>query len=82
MVLNLLNIRLKMNLIDTQKIYLVVKQSDWEKEISNLEMKIVEDDQIGIKINFIGNEIMNLFDIGKLRQKLLSTENLYLMSNK
>ena len=45
-------------------------------------MKIVEDDQIGIKINFIGNEIMNLFDIGKLRQKLLSTENLYLMSNK
>ena len=65
-----------------QKIYLVVKQSDWEKEISNLEMKILEDDQIGIKINFIGNEIMNLFDIGKLRQKALSTENLYLMSNK
>lgn len=65
-----------------QKVYLVVKQSDWEKEISNLEMKILEDDQIGIKINFIGNEIMNLFDIGKLRQKALSTENLYLMSNK
>ncbi|MEC8957338.1 MAG: glycosyltransferase family 39 protein [Nitrospinota bacterium] len=65
-----------------QKIYLVVKQSDLEKEISNLEMKIVEDDQIRIKINFTGNKIMNLFDIGKLRQKLNSTENLYLMSNK
>jgi hypothetical protein len=65
-----------------QKIYLVIKKSDWEKEISNSEMKILDTDQVRIKTNFKGNEIMNLFDIGKLRQKLNSTETLFFVSNK
>ena len=46
------------------------------------EMKILDTDQVRIKTNFKGNEIMNLFDIGKLRQKLNSTETLFFVSNK
>ena len=65
-----------------QKIYLVIKKSDWEKENFNPEIKIVDTDQVGIKVNLRRNEIMNLFDMKKLRQKLNSTETLYFVSNK
>ena len=75
-------IELKKFLSANQKTYLVVKKSDWEKEIFNPDLKIVNTDQIGIKIKLKGNEIMNLFDIEKLRQKLNSTETLYFLSNK
>ena len=65
-----------------KKIYLIIKKSDWEKEISNSEMKILDTDKVGIKTNFRGNEIMSFFDIGKLREKLNSTETLFFVSNK
>tara|TARA_Y100001960_G_scaffold251995_1_gene268988 strand:- start:362 stop:2125 length:1764 start_codon:yes stop_codon:yes gene_type:complete len=75
-------IEIKKLLKTNQKIYLIIKKSDWEKEISNSKMKILDTDQVGIKVNLIGNKIMDLFDIEGLRQKLNSTETLLFVSNK
>jgi 4-amino-4-deoxy-L-arabinose transferase-like glycosyltransferase len=65
-----------------QKVYLVIKESDWEKDFSKADMEIIEKDQIGIKTRIKPNEITGLFDIEKLRKTLSSTETLYFMSNK
>jgi hypothetical protein len=65
-----------------QKVYLVIKESDWEKDFSKADMEIIEKDQIGIKTRIKPNEITGLFDTEKLRKTLSSTETLYFMSNK
>ena len=65
-----------------QKVYLIVKKSDWEKEISNLEIKILATDKIGIKVNLKEHKIRDLFDVKKLQEKLNFTETLYFVSNK
>ena len=63
-----------------QKVFLVIKKSDWEKEISNIEMKILEKDQIGIKANLLENGIVNHLNIKKLRETLNMAETLYFLS--
>ena len=65
-----------------QKVYLIVKKSDWEKEISNLEIKILATDKIGVKVNLKKDKIRDLFDVKKLKEKLNFTETLYFVSNK
>jgi 4-amino-4-deoxy-L-arabinose transferase-like glycosyltransferase len=65
-----------------QKIYLVVKESDWEKDFSKKDMKIIKKDQIGRKTRVKPREIAGFFDTKKLRKVLSSTETLYFMSNK
>jgi 4-amino-4-deoxy-L-arabinose transferase-like glycosyltransferase len=65
-----------------QKVYLVIKESDWEKDFSKTDMKIIEKDQIGVKTRIKPNEVSGLFDTEKLRKVLSSTETLYFMSNK
>jgi 4-amino-4-deoxy-L-arabinose transferase-like glycosyltransferase len=66
----------------SQKIYLVIKESDWEKDFSISDMKIIKKDQIGSKTRVESDEITGLFDTEKLRKVLSSTETLYFMSNK
>jgi len=66
----------------SQKVYLVIKKSDWEKDFSKLDLKIIKEDQIGSKTRIKPNEITGLFDTEKLRKVLSSTETLYFMSNK
>ncbi|MFT4579623.1 MAG: 4-amino-4-deoxy-L-arabinose transferase-like glycosyltransferase [Nitrospinales bacterium] len=65
-----------------QIIYLVVKESDWEKDFSKTDMKIIKKDQIGSKTRIKSDEITGLFDTEKLGKVLNSTETLYFMSNK
>jgi 4-amino-4-deoxy-L-arabinose transferase-like glycosyltransferase len=64
-----------------QKVYLVIKESDWEKDFSKTSMEIIEKDQIGSKTRIKPSEITGLFDTEKLRKVLSSTETLYFMSN-
>ena len=64
-----------------QKKYLVIKKTDWEKEFSNPEMKIIKTDQIRIKTRIKSTEIKNLFNIEKLRIAINSTETIYFVSN-
>lgn len=64
-----------------QKIYLVIKESDWEKDFSILDMKIIKKDQMGRKTRIKPNEIPGLLDMEKLRGILNSTETLLFMSN-
>jgi 4-amino-4-deoxy-L-arabinose transferase-like glycosyltransferase len=66
----------------SKKVYLVVKESDWEKDFSKTNLKIIKKDQIGSKTRIKSNEITGLFDTEKLRKILSSTETLYFMSNK
>jgi 4-amino-4-deoxy-L-arabinose transferase-like glycosyltransferase len=66
----------------SQKIYLVIKESDWEKGFSKTDMEIIKKDQIGSKTRIESNEITGLFDKETLRKVLSSTETLYFMSNK
>lgn len=72
----------KVFLRTSQKVYLVVKESDWERDFSQIDMEIIEKDQIGIKTRIKPNEIKGLFDKEKLRKVLNSTETLYFLSNK
>jgi len=65
-----------------KKIYLVIKESDWKKDFSKTNMKIIKKDQIGSKPRIESNEITGLFDTEKLGKILSSTETLYFMSNK
>ena len=65
-----------------KKIYLVIKESDWKKDFSKTNMKIIKKDQIGIKPRIESNKIIGLFDTEKLGKILSSTETLYFMSNK
>jgi hypothetical protein len=65
-----------------QKIYLVIKESDWEKDFSKRDMKIIKKDQIGSKTRIKSREIKDLLDVEKLGKVLSSTENIYFMSNK
>jgi 4-amino-4-deoxy-L-arabinose transferase-like glycosyltransferase len=65
-----------------EKIYLVIKESDWEKDFSKTGLKIIKKDQIGSKTRIKSNDITGLFDTEKLRKILSSTETLYFMSNK
>ena len=65
-----------------KKIYLVIKESDWKKDFSKTNMKIIKIDQIGSKPRIESNEITGLFDTEKLGKILSSTETLYFMSNK
>ena len=65
-----------------KKIYLVIKESDWKKDFSKTNMKIIKKDQIGSKPRIKSNEITGLFDTKKLRNILSSTETLYFVSNK
>ena len=66
----------------SQKIYLVIKESDWEKDFSKADLEIIKKDQIGIKTRIKSNNIPDLFDLEKLGEVLNSTETLYFMSNK
>jgi len=65
-----------------KKIYLVIKESDWKKDLSKTDMEIIKKDQIGRKPRIESNEITGLFDTEKLGKILRSTETLYFMSNK
>ena len=65
-----------------KKIYLVIKESDWKKNFSKTNMKIIKKDQIWSKPRIESNEITGLFDTEKLGKILSSTETLYFMSNK
>ncbi len=69
-------------LTTNQKIYLVIKESDWEKDFSKRDMEIIKKDQIGRETRIKSSEITGLFDTGKLRKIFSSTETLYLISNK
>ena len=64
-----------------QKKYLVIKKTDWEKEFSNPEMKIIKTDQIRSQTKIKSTEIKNLFNIEKLRIAINSTETIYFVSN-
>ena len=64
-----------------QKKYLVIKKTDWEKEFSNPEMKIIKTDQIRSQTKIKSTEIKNLFNIEKLRVAINSTETIYFVSN-
>jgi 4-amino-4-deoxy-L-arabinose transferase-like glycosyltransferase len=66
----------------SQKGYLVIKESDWEKDFSKTDMEIIKKDQIGSETRIKSNEITGLFDTEKLRKILSSTETLYFMENK
>jgi 4-amino-4-deoxy-L-arabinose transferase-like glycosyltransferase len=66
----------------SQKIYLVIKESDWGKGFSKTDMEIIKKDQIRSKTRIKSNEITGLFDKETLRKVLSSTETLYFMSNK
>jgi hypothetical protein len=65
-----------------KRIYLVIKESDWKKDFSKTNMKIIKKDQIGSKPRIESNEITGLFDTEKLGKILRSTETIYFMSNK
>jgi 4-amino-4-deoxy-L-arabinose transferase-like glycosyltransferase len=69
-------------LTTNQKIYLVIKESDWEKNFSKSDMEIIKKDQVRSKTRIKSREIKDLFDVEKLRKVLSSTETIYLMSNK
>ncbi len=66
----------------SQKIYLVMKEADWEKDFSKTDLEIVKKDQVGSKTRIRPNEITGLFDTEKLRKVFSSTETLYFMSNR
>ncbi len=65
-----------------QKVYLVIKESDWKKEFPKTDLKIIKKDQIGVKTKIKSNEVAGLLDREKLNKILSSTETLYFMSNK
>jgi 4-amino-4-deoxy-L-arabinose transferase-like glycosyltransferase len=65
-----------------QKVYLVIKESDWEKEFNTTDLEIISEDQIGNKTRIKPNEITSLFKKKEMRKILNSTETLYFMSNK
>ena len=69
-------------LTTNQKIYLVIKESDWKKDFSKSDMEIIKKDQIGSKTRIKSREIKDLFDVEKLGKVLSSTETIYFMSNK
>ena len=65
-----------------QKVYLVIKESDWKKEFYTTDLKIISEDQIGKKTRIEPKEIVSLFNKKELKKVLNSTETLYFMSNK
>jgi 4-amino-4-deoxy-L-arabinose transferase-like glycosyltransferase len=65
-----------------QKVYLVIKESDWKKEFYTTDFEIISEDQIGKKTRIKPKEITSLFNKIKLRMVLNSTETLYFISNK
>ena len=65
-----------------QKVYLVIKESDWKKEFYATDLEIISKDQIGNKTRIEPKEIISLFNKIELRKVLNSTETLYFMSNK
>jgi hypothetical protein len=69
-------------LTTNQKIYLIIKESDWKNDFSKSDMKIIKKDQIGSKTRIKSKEIKDLFDVEKLGKVLSSTETIYFMSNK
>ena len=69
-------------LTTNQKIYLIIKESDWKNDFSKSDMKIIKKDQIGSKTRIKSREIKDLFDVEKLGKVLSSTETIYFMSNK
>jgi 4-amino-4-deoxy-L-arabinose transferase-like glycosyltransferase len=64
-----------------QKIYLVIKKSDWEQEKLNSSLEVLMTDEIAKKTRIKTIEITGLFDREKLRDILNSTEKIYLMGN-
>ncbi|MBC8284535.1 MAG: glycosyltransferase family 39 protein [Nitrospinae bacterium] len=67
---------------EKQKIYLIIKESDWRKDFSIPGVKIVKSDQVGIKAKIQAKDIMAPYGFEKLREKLNATETLYFLSNK
>lgn len=65
-----------------QKVYLVIKESDWKKEFYTTDLEIISEDQIGKKARIKLEEITSLFNKKELGKILNSTETLYFMSNK
>jgi 4-amino-4-deoxy-L-arabinose transferase-like glycosyltransferase len=65
-----------------QKVYLVIKESDWKKEFYTTDLEIISEDQIGKKTRIEPKEIVSLFNKKELKKVLNSTETLYFMSNK
>jgi 4-amino-4-deoxy-L-arabinose transferase-like glycosyltransferase len=69
-------------LTTNQKIYLVIKESDWKKDFSKSDMEIIKKDQIGSITRIKSIEIKNLFDVEKLGKVFSSKETIYFVSNK
>jgi 4-amino-4-deoxy-L-arabinose transferase-like glycosyltransferase len=65
-----------------QKVYLVIKESDWKKEFYAKNLEIISKDQIGNKTIMKPKGITSLFNKKELRKVFNSTETLYFMSNK
>jgi 4-amino-4-deoxy-L-arabinose transferase-like glycosyltransferase len=65
-----------------QKVYLVIKESDWKKEFNTTDLEIISEDQIKKNTRIKSKEITSLFNKKELRKILNSTETLYFMSNK
>jgi 4-amino-4-deoxy-L-arabinose transferase-like glycosyltransferase len=64
-----------------QKVYLVIKESDWVGGYTK-DLKIISEDQIGKKTRIKPKEIKSLINKKELRKVLNSTEALYFISNK
>jgi 4-amino-4-deoxy-L-arabinose transferase-like glycosyltransferase len=65
-----------------QKVYLIIKESDWKKEFYMTGLEIISENQIGKKTRIKPKELTSLFNKKELRNILNSTETLYFMSNK
>jgi 4-amino-4-deoxy-L-arabinose transferase-like glycosyltransferase len=65
-----------------QKVYLVIKESDWKKEFYTADLEIISEDQIGKKTSLKPKKLTSLFNKEGLRKIVNSTETLYFMSNK
>ena len=65
-----------------QKVYLVIKESDWKKEFYATDLEMISKDQIGNKTKIKLKEIISLFNKKELRKVFNSTETLYFMRNK
>ena len=64
-----------------QKIYMVIKESDWEKHFSKLELNIINKDQIIKKSQTKINISLSLWDLEKIQETLGLTETVYFLSN-
>jgi len=62
-----------------KKIYMVIKESDWEKYFSKSELNIINKDQIIKKTKKIISQ--DLWELDKIRKALGLTETVYLISN-